>query len=780
MALRHIKGKMMAYLPAQQLSTPYDDYPGYFLKCYSQGTTTPLSMATDSTGGTLLAKAEISSGGAVQIGFIQTAGGAIFQPYLNAPYDAYLFPTAQEADVNDTSNAVKIADNVALSAFDQTFDTISDAIADSALSVGDIFVTYGYLAVADGGDNTYEVVAAGTGTDDGGSFIDLADHQARGLFTHVSISVNQFGATGDGVTDDTVAIQAAADYCSTNRLDLVDENGTYLMTSIRVKNGIRSINMTRGTILGSGLAGVDGSTQGIIELDGNNKFSSGANTEVRLATLSFRIDMSGGDMVAIFGDETSDCVIEKCRIFGFTDHATLNHYGLILWAMCQRNIVKNNNMSMFSQPTQRGFGVDLIGLGADFGGYFSNNGVQVPATDPGLRNIITDNIFTNGSYAINLLNASFNIVTHNQCEGQNHRSVYMAGACNDNLIANNILKDYLSSGVVVGYCSDRNMVINNKLIRPTTATNVSGGGQGGILVQLSCRYNNVIGNLIDGSTNYGVYVALGSSFNKISNNDIRGFYQAGIAVEADWQNPVPANLNYGISGVVDPDTISGGIDGEWAYLDITDNEISNNTIRDADPARNVAAIFLSQTEGYSGANGMSQLRTTVRDNTVASGDFLSWNIYLYQETAGKMLGLKFKGNVFHESNDEAVFNVAGATTWNDKIEYFNGNDALDESLIIEDIAFADGDLTPSVVTNSGVDSVRLFLFGNTSSANVTDFDDEFPNQEIILRMDNNTTIKFDSAKIRPKGLVDVVGSSTNELISFKKIGTVWIERWRSF
>ena len=198
----------MAYLPAQQLSTTYEDYPGYFLKCYLQGTTTPLSMATDSTGGTLLAKAEVSSGGTVQIGFIKTAGGAIFQPYLNSPYDAWLFPTSSEADVNDTSNAVMIADNVdleqATAGLEKTFDTVAAMVADTSLIVGDKVRTYGYIAIGDGGDNQYDVVAAGTGTDDGGSFIDLDTLQAQGLFPGGKILIDQFGA------DESIANNATA------------------------------------------------------------------------------------------------------------------------------------------------------------------------------------------------------------------------------------------------------------------------------------------------------------------------------------------------------------------------------------------------------------------------------------------------------------------------------------------------------------------------------------------------------------------------------------------
>lgn len=45
------------------------------------------------------------------------------------------------------------------------------------------------------------------------------------------VSVKDFGAVGDGVTDDTAAIQAALDYCETSGAFLVGQPGTYLITS---------------------------------------------------------------------------------------------------------------------------------------------------------------------------------------------------------------------------------------------------------------------------------------------------------------------------------------------------------------------------------------------------------------------------------------------------------------------------------------------------------------------------------------------------------------------
>ncbi len=102
----------MALAPVAYFSDPLEDYANQFIKFYEQGTVTPVAMATDSGGLTTLAKAEISGGGAVPIGFIKTAGDVIFIPWLAIAYDLWIFPTGAEADANDTSNAIQIADNI--------------------------------------------------------------------------------------------------------------------------------------------------------------------------------------------------------------------------------------------------------------------------------------------------------------------------------------------------------------------------------------------------------------------------------------------------------------------------------------------------------------------------------------------------------------------------------------------------------------------------------------------------------------------------------------------
>ena len=97
------------------------------------------------------------------------------------------------------------------------FVSVSHMVADASLQLGQIVETLGYYgdwvstASKPKGGNRYEIVAAATGTADGGSFIDLANGlQAKGLFVDGIINVCQFGARGDGVSSDHTAFTKVA------------------------------------------------------------------------------------------------------------------------------------------------------------------------------------------------------------------------------------------------------------------------------------------------------------------------------------------------------------------------------------------------------------------------------------------------------------------------------------------------------------------------------------------------------------------------------------------
>lgn len=92
-------------------------------------------------------------------------------------------------------------------------NTIADMVGDLTLVLGQSVSVNDYATGNNSGILFGVVVAGGTGTDDGGSFIDLDNGlQWKQLFKSNSVNVKQFGAVGDGVVDDSDAMLAAKEY----------------------------------------------------------------------------------------------------------------------------------------------------------------------------------------------------------------------------------------------------------------------------------------------------------------------------------------------------------------------------------------------------------------------------------------------------------------------------------------------------------------------------------------------------------------------------------------
>jgi len=103
----------------------------------------------------------------------------------------------------------------------------------SKLTAGQLTSTKGFYQAGDGGGATYLIK---TSADYGGTPDEYRDHTISGgtiavLQTEGSVNVKQYGAVGDGVADDTAAIQAAADAVSASGGGVVYyPAGTYLVS----------------------------------------------------------------------------------------------------------------------------------------------------------------------------------------------------------------------------------------------------------------------------------------------------------------------------------------------------------------------------------------------------------------------------------------------------------------------------------------------------------------------------------------------------------------------
>jgi hypothetical protein len=128
-------------------------------------------------------------------------------------------------------------------------NSIAALRACSKLTYASAFVT-GYYAAHDGGGGAYTYDAADTSSaDNGGTIIVGADGGRWKLCVFDSVSPKQFGAKGDGTTDDSAAFTAALTWCSIagTRLDIPSTAANYHITT-----GISSSGAV--TVRGSGMS----------------------------------------------------------------------------------------------------------------------------------------------------------------------------------------------------------------------------------------------------------------------------------------------------------------------------------------------------------------------------------------------------------------------------------------------------------------------------------------------------------------------------------------------
>jgi hypothetical protein len=289
---------------------------------------------------------------------------------------------------------------------DTTYNVVSDMIADTTLEVGAIVRTAGYIEMGDAGSNDYQIVAAGTGTADGGSFIDLINHQAKALFSNGQVNVRQFGSAGDFLADDTAAVQAALDFVRLNdRGALHIPSGTYKITDTLDYNvsAVSSQRASRLKVTGDGVSSLlkmSGLAGGLFVYTASNSFVEGY---LRMYDMSLTGDLTTGSIGIVIKGGTAFNIIENVVIeafdFGldFRDLDQTNFIGLIIrW--CSHGgflrgnleVTGHNNLQFYgctiSNNSTYGLHIEEPHAVSFFGGSFQYNGtIGGPVTEYGIE-----------------------------------------------------------------------------------------------------------------------------------------------------------------------------------------------------------------------------------------------------------------------------------------------------------------------------------------------------------------------------------------------------------
>lgn len=202
-----------------------DPASGAKLYVYEAGTTTPVTVYSDKA---------MTVAHAIPV--VADASGA--WPEIYAPDGQYKVVITNAYDVT-----LQTVDNVSQFAFiegsERNVATLADLVADTEVAVGDYIRTLGYFSPGDGGGNLYQIVAASTGTADGGSYIDLTgiSGQAKGIFGR-TYRARQFGipASGDasGALDAMNAAAVAAKSTTLEPVEIIIEGRLEIANAVTI------------------------------------------------------------------------------------------------------------------------------------------------------------------------------------------------------------------------------------------------------------------------------------------------------------------------------------------------------------------------------------------------------------------------------------------------------------------------------------------------------------------------------------------------------------------
>ena len=149
------------------------------------------------------------------------------------------------------------------------YNNVADMKADTKLKIGDMAITLGYYEENDGGGAEYIIVNDDTLVDDGDLIHVLSNGLRAKLVINDCINIKQFGAKGDGTTEDTAKFQKAIDYNYT--LDkpyiIFIPNGTYVLGKVNIRKNANIKGSGWGSTIFKPVAGLNDNLLSITESD---------------------------------------------------------------------------------------------------------------------------------------------------------------------------------------------------------------------------------------------------------------------------------------------------------------------------------------------------------------------------------------------------------------------------------------------------------------------------------------------------------------------------------
>ena len=306
-----------------------------------------------------------------------------------------------------------------------TFDDVADMASATNLVNGSFARTLGYYSENDGGGALYKITD--TGTADGGSVIALSGN----LYAHLviengEVNILQFGAKGDGTTDNTTAFNNAIAYCKT----IVVPEGNYKVnTTITLTSDVYIYSK-------SNIKAWSGdSHQTILTSPDNDYFFSG--------TFGYSSQFENLHFVGYGIHTPCGSFIKNCEFSGTV--------GITIARACTITECSFHNCTTA--------GIWKLTDTKVFGNFFYSNGTAIDI-DGTYSNTIDNNKIEWNNLGIDIKTSSYNVITNNTFDRNTTYGLKSNDSSRENSITNNHFERNLENHLYGDfyYC-----VINNNI-----------------------------------------------------------------------------------------------------------------------------------------------------------------------------------------------------------------------------------------------------------------------------------------------------------------------------
>lgn len=351
----------------------------------------------------------------------------------------------------------------------------------------------------------------------------------------LSVNIRDFGAKGDGSTDDRKAIQLAIVEAGNKGATLIIPNGNYLLKGgLTISSSLDIQGSPKASLIPFGVFTILSLKKGNIKIEG--------------ITIDAQDQVNGSGMTGVLIDKGVNVEISKCRFINWAHGSGIRYYS--------KEGIPPSDITI-SETTVTG--ADPVSKNISPVRWYS---ISIERVSSNLKNEklsrlvgqveISNCNIQGGYYGINLIGISGAIVKNNTIKNV-MRGISLQRGCVSVLAKKNNIQNCRSSGILIGYASNQNTILKNSISSNIWVAEAL------IKVSVNCNGNLISRNRLtsltakDPGENF-ISVSLMCNNTTISRNTLIGkSRKPAISVEAIWDNKTkdPDQFGYGKSVTLD-------------------------------------------------------------------------------------------------------------------------------------------------------------------------------------------------------------------------------------